>query len=222
MSASALRRACLVHRDERNRQRMKLPKHVWIGIGVAAVVTVIVGTLMIMNFSSPRRRTVVVQPKPPSVDEATARKEVDRRIADIRAKGEPILVADFKPKPLAPDVNAAEPLIAAMKWLDTKERNDNKVWELEISPRMTEAQWQQVEASLKTFAPALALVDQADGRTAVEWKIDFKSPAISILLPSLNGARHTANLLRMSALSAHRSGRHDEAVRRITQMVTLG
>src|SRR5687768_10017258 len=200
---------------------MNLPKRVRIGIGLAAFVTVVVGVLAYMHLSAPRKRTVVVQAKPLNVDEATAKRELDRRIADIRAKGEPILVTDFKPKPLDAKDNAAEPLMAAMKWLDRREFNDDKVWELDMSSQLSDAQWQQVDAAVQRFAPALALIDQADGRTGADWKIEFKSPAINILLPRLNGARHLGNLLNMAALSDHRAGHDDRAVHRITQMVRL-
>ena len=112
--------------------------------------------------------------------------------------------------------------MAAIKWLDTPELNKDPVWQLDILPnKLTDAQWQQIDAAVKRFAPALAQIDQADGRQAADWKVEFKSPAIQILLPSLNGARHCANLLRMAALSSHRAGRHDETVHRLTQMALL-
>ncbi|MEA2736534.1 MAG: hypothetical protein QOE14_2985 [Humisphaera sp.] len=201
---------------------MKLPKHVLIGICVAAVVAIVVGVLLTLTLSAPRKRTVVVEPRRPTVDEAIARKEIDRRIADYRAKGERILVADFKPKPIDPKDNAAEPLMASAAWLDKPEFDKDPAWQIDIIPeKLTDAQWQQIDAAVARFAPALALIDQADGRDAVDWKIEFKSPAMQILLRSLNGARQSANLLRMAALSSHRAGRDDETVHRLTQMTVL-
>ena len=200
---------------------MNLPRHVRIGIGVAAVVAIVVGVLLYMNLSSPRARTITVQRKAPSVDEAKARQEVDRRIAEYRAKGEPVVVTDLKPKPVDPKQNAAEPLMAAMKWLDTPEVGKHPSWNLDMSAKLTDKQWQIVDDAVNKFAPALALIDQADGRDAADWKIEYKSPAMTILLRSLNGARQSANLLNMAALSAHRAGRDDETVRRITQMIRL-
>src|SRR5687767_8884589 len=111
---------------------MKLSRQVRIGIGVAAVVAVAVGVLLFMHLSSPRARTVTIAPKRPTVDEATARKEIDRRLADYRAKGEPILAADFTPKPVDPRDDAAAAYIAAAKWMDKPDINSDPVWEIDI------------------------------------------------------------------------------------------
>src|SRR5688500_9540438 len=101
---------------------MKMSKHVQIGLVVAAVIAVGVAVLAYMHLSAPKKRTVVVAPpKPSNVDEPAARREVDRRLAEYRGRGEPVVVTDFKPKPIDPKQNAAEPLMAAAKWLDTKE-----------------------------------------------------------------------------------------------------
>jgi hypothetical protein len=201
---------------------MKWPRQVMIGIGVAAVIAVGVGVLGYMHFSSPKKRTVVIEPKRLTVDEAAARKEVAARIAAYKAKGEPILVADFKPKPIPATDNAADAYLAAIKWLDRPELDNDPVWQIDVIPeKLTDAQWQQLDDAVKKHAPALALIDQADGREGADWMIDFKSPSIKILLPALNGARHSANLLRMAALTSHRAGRHDETVHRLTQMTRL-
>jgi hypothetical protein len=201
---------------------MKLPRHVMIGIGVPAVIAVAVGVLGYMHFSAPRKRTVVLEPKRLTIDEAAARKEVDARIAAYKTRGEPILVTDFKPKPIPPKDDAAHAYLAAIKWLDQPQHNDDPVWQIDVVPdKLTDAQWQQLDAAVTNFAPALALIDQADGRDAADWRIDFKTPSIKILLPALNGARHSANLLRMAALTSHRAGRHDETVHRLTQMTRL-
>ena len=202
---------------------MKLPRQVQIGLGVAAVIAVGVGVLGYMHFSSPKPRTIVLErPTRANVDEAAVRKEIDARLAAYKAKGEPVRVIDLKPKPVAPPDNAAEPILAAIKWLDQPQFDKDPAWNVDVDPdKLTEAQWQQLDAAAKKYAPALALIDQADGRDAVDWRIQFKSPGLRILLPALNGARHTANLLTIAAVTSHRAGRHDETVHRLTQMTRL-
>jgi len=201
---------------------MKLPRQVVIGLGVAAVIAVVVVVLLFMNLSAPKKRTITLEPRRVTVDEVTARKEVDRRIADYRAKGEPIGVADFVQKPVDPQDDAAAPYIAAAKWLDTKEIGDDPVWNLDIIfDKLTDAQWRQIDAAVKKMAPALAMIDQADGRQGADWKIKMTSPVLRTLLPALNGARQSANLLQLAALSAHHAGRHDEVVHRLTQITML-
>src|SRR5688572_24067456 len=109
---------------------MKLPRHVMIGLVVAAVIAVGVGVLGYMHFSAPRKRTVVLNtPKRTgTIDEAAARKEVDARIATFKARGEPVLITDFNTKPIPPADNAADAYLAAIKWLDRPELNNDPVW----------------------------------------------------------------------------------------------
>jgi hypothetical protein len=194
-----------------------------IGIAVVCVLTLVVGVILFFTLSSPRSRTgvVVATPAKLSGDEKKLRAELDERVVAARAKGEPVVITDLKPKPVAPADDAATPLLAAIAFMDRKEFNADKVWDLDISLQLPDAQWQQVDAALAKYQPALDLIDQADGRTAADWKIEFKSPGLMILLRHLNGARQLANLLQMSALSAHRAGRDDVAIHRMTQIVTL-
>lgn len=201
---------------------MNLTKQVWIGVAIAGVIAVVVGVLAYQNLSAPRKRTIVIAPERLKIDQAAARREVDRRIVEYRAKGEPITVEDFAPQPVDPKDDAAAAYLAAAKWLDTPEASNDPVWDIDLVPdKLTAAQWQQIDAAMETFAPALALIDQADGRNSADWKIEYKSPALKVLLRSLNSARQSANLLRMAALTSHRAGRHEQAVHRLTQMVAL-
>lgn len=207
---------------------MKLSRTTWVGISFAAAIAVVVSLLAFAHLSGPSKRTVVVsevdKPVKPATEAevAAARKRVDERVAMIRKAGEPLLLADFIPKPVPPEDDAAAPLLAAIRWLGDKEKEAHPAWQLDVVPTtLTEADWRAIDDAVAKFAPGLALIDQADGRTRADWKIQYKSPAIQILLPSLNGARHVQNLLRLAALSAHRAGRHDEAVRRIAQMLAL-
>src|SRR5829696_6279470 len=180
---------------------MKLSRQAWVGVGGALVLAAVVGVIVFATVSSPRRRTIVPATGP---DEAAARREVEQRVEQYRKAGEPIFVTDFAPKSPPPaERNAAEPLKAAMKLLD--KTNDDPAWNLDLAApaKLTAPQWQMLEAATKRFEPALALVDAADARPEVDWGITYKSPAIGILLPSLNGARQLQNALQIATLTAH-------------------
>jgi hypothetical protein len=184
------------------------------------VVAIVVGVILFSMSSAPTRKTVELE-RIKVADVATSRARIDERLGAYRKAGEPILVADFTVKPIPPEQNAADALMAAMKWLDTKEYNDDPYWNINLAPKYTPAQQKIIDDAMTKFAPALALIDQADGRTGVDWKIKWETPKLKTLLPSLNGARQLANLLAGAADSAHRAGRDDEALHRLTQLVML-
>lgn len=193
----------------------------WLPLSLLAVVALAVGVLLYLNLSTPRQRTITIsRPEREVRTAAEARKALDARIAAYKQAGEPILLADFVERKVDPARNFAEPVISAAKIFDKTDKDP--FWNVDVSSNLKVEQWKIVDAGLDRFAPALALMDQAQTRDGVNWGIEFKSPAIGILLRSLNGARALANVLQAAALSAHHHSRDDQAIHRCAQLLILG
>jgi len=177
--------------------------------------------LLYFNLSSPRQRTITIsKPQAEVRSAAEARKALDARIAAFKQAGEPTLLADFHEPVVDPADNMAEPVIAAGKLLEKADKDP--FWNIDVGLNLKDEQWKQVDAALDRFAPALALMDQAETRNGVNWGIKFESPSIGILLRPLNGARALANVLQAAAFSAHHHGRDDQAIHRCAQLLALG
>jgi hypothetical protein len=192
----------------------------WVGLAAALAAGV---ALIILLTSSPRHRLITIGRPAPLLDEANARRILDEQVAAARKAGEPILPEDFRVAPVDPSQNAALCVNDAAKIIDdfAFRHPQNKFYDLDMSARLSPEQWKLVDDTLQSLAPALAKMDQANARSGVDWQVKMASPALKILLRHLNGARAVANVLRPAALSAHRHGRDDEALRRAGQLLAL-
>jgi hypothetical protein len=186
----------------------------WIIFGAAMAAVVV----CIITIAPPRRRLVTMDTGP-AADPAEARRLLDHQILEIRGMHQPILPEDFTSSAIDAGQNAAVPLNAAAALLNDKALDP--FWNLNLSLRLSGEQWKLVDQTLARLAPALNLIEQATTRPSVDWQIKLKTPVMETLLPHLGGTRRLSTLLRAAALSAHRAGRDDEALRRAGQMLTL-
>ena len=196
----------------------------WSGLILAA--TLGVGIILLLT-SSPSHRTVTIAPaaakRTTKVDPAAAKAAFDAQVAEYKAAGEPVQPADLASPPLAPEKNAAPVLVQAIAILDMFDEPPNQTFfNIDVKLTMPASQWKRVDDVLSgPLAPMLAKVDEATALPACVWDIKYTSPVFRTLLPHLNGMRGTADIVRSAALSAHRSGRDDEALRRITQLLQM-
>src|SRR5439155_656362 len=128
-------------RDRGERSFSSVKKSWWIGGGILAVILIAVAVIAIATLSEPRRRIVVMAPPAPRLG-ADAQNEVERRLAEYRKAGEPVAITDYRPPPVDPAHNAALPLKAAAKTLETFA--NHPVWNLTLSPKLKPGQWQTV------------------------------------------------------------------------------
>jgi hypothetical protein len=152
----------------------------------------------------------------------SAHARLGREIATIRAAGEPVTVEDIKD----PDVPDAEN--AAILWNQAMAAINGNVntpaqsnLEYHDYPPYSDEFLHLLETGVKGNGKALALARQARSRTAVNWKIQFSSPLVNTMLPSLNQARDLANVVGDSALHAHMYGGDFEAVERVRDVRRL-
>ena len=130
----------------------------------------------------------------------------------------------MQPAPVEPGKNAAVSFVEAADLLDKFEAANPKAefFNLDVTPALPEGKWKLVDDMLAgPLAPVLARVDEATSRPACVWDVKYISPLFRTLLPHLNGMRGLANIVHTAALSAHRAGRDDAALRRTAQLLQM-
>ena len=148
---------------------------------------------------------------------------LDRQVAEYRAAGEPIELADFSNTGVADGDNAAILLREAARIDETTE-----AWKAyaklpdDIALPLTDEEAAAIEAVVNESASTFDLVDEAMGRPKVDWKLPYGSPVIQILLPDLNQQRQLARLMAHRAMLNYRKGDHAAAVRDMRRALFIG
>lgn len=154
---------------------------------------------------------------------ASTAMDLHQRVEALRAKGEPVLVADFKPKSIDPKDNAKSELEAAFKVL----RTDSEAWQavqlrddepkLPLSPEWAEL-LKQITAE---NADALKYLAAAHQKPLTDAQIEFKTPVLMMARPMLMKTRESMYLLRYRAWHAASAGRYDDAMSALGQTEAL-
>ena len=151
-----------------------------------------------------------------------------KRIAALRAAGEPMTLADFVPQPVAanrdivPLIRAATAAYVASNDLDEREMLLSEDDAAAFDPPLSVDAMNLWRASVAANAKTLAAIAPADTRDDADWAHAVTSPTINLLLPELNDLRKTANLLRQQALIAHHDGDARQAIESILDIEAIG
>jgi hypothetical protein len=151
-----------------------------------------------------------------------AQRRMDAAIAAAHARGEKILLADFKTDRSLPDErNAATYYNRAAKALNL---NSTEEWAVDNAEYLRDrpdiaAVVQQV---LKDHAAPLADIRRAREAGRADWGVNIVSPMWSVLLPHLNPARQLARLSCAAALDAAERGDHAAAIEHLRDAHALG
>ena len=129
-----------------------------------------------------------------------------------RAAGEPVFVQDFAPPQVDDPDNPAPKWRAAAAALQQSDRKLlERIDRAEFSVPLSDSEDELLRRYLDQNQAALQLAQAASrmhGRP--DWRIQMKSPTITVLLPDLNQQRQLARTLAWSALDAHHH--HDDAL----------
>ncbi len=154
-----------------------------------------------------------------------AETRLQAKIAEYRAAGQPVLLEDFVPDPIPDEENGAHFLmLAAAKIPNLPEVGDvpldagDFIWDLRHDRQHLETVRQFVQSN----AEALRLVHEARSKTATDWKLNWSSPAITMLLPSLSGARTLTKTVNLVAVHHHVTGNDAEAVESLRDALAIG
>jgi hypothetical protein len=136
-----------------------------------------------------------------------------RTIEKLKARGEPVTLADFNDPPVPDDQNAALDLRAAARSMKV----NSPAWKAfeQLEEYRLPFTDEERSATLKVLAEnpaALEKLHDARSKKDAAWGIRFTTPLISILLPDLNEQRELANLAAARAMMSHDTGDDAAAV----------
>ncbi len=151
-----------------------------------------------------------------------AERELERVVAELRGRGEPVWPEDFGPTDLPDEQNAAVLLRAATEALD---RNSEPPSATNMSynhyppfPR----RWHRVaDSAMGANEKALELARRARGMPRADWRVTISRPAFQVVLTHLNQSRQLAYLLADAAVHAHVNGDDAEAIERCRDVLAL-
>lgn len=153
------------------------------------------------------------------------RQRFDEAMGRLHQDGVALKIADLQPPVVEDRDNAAwhyqQAFGAISKDFDTPRNSVYESEQLGDAPRFT-AFWQTlVERSEAENAGAFAFAREARGHDAVDWGWKFRSPAIAILLPSLNDSRQLTNVVADGAERSFFVGDSREGLERIRDILQL-
>ncbi len=148
---------------------------------------------------------------------------LDAVVAEIHARGEPVLPQDFDPPAIPDDRNAAVLLRRAAaslggtdKWKAylTGDARDDPRW-------LTSKELEQIDALVRQNPATIRLVRAARELPSADWGIRLRKKLIRTLLPDLNEQRDLAQFVACAALAAHARGDDAEAVELCRDLLQL-
>ncbi|MBC7784644.1 MAG: hypothetical protein H7144_12470 [Burkholderiales bacterium] len=148
---------------------------------------------------------------------------LDKRIADLRARGEPVLIEDFRRAPIDPKDNARDDIEAAIKAIqnETPEYSALDRREEDVRLPVSEFEQEQLAAISRQNEQTLSRMTTAAAKPQAIADIKWESPVIKVLLPSLNGMRSVVNLLRYDFYHQVGLGMPEIALARVDQIDVL-
>lgn len=144
------------------------------------------------------------------------------QVALYKAAGEPIELADFNVVGVSDEDNAVIDLRAAATSIDESTDHYKAFMQIDAALPLTAKEADTIKAFASDNAAAFKSVDLAMTKKGIDWKIPFRSPAISILLPDLNKQRQLSTLIQHDALAAHESGNDRQTMRDLRRIWFIG
>lgn len=152
-------------------------------------------------------------------------RRVDRmareRFDAYRARGERLLLADYRHAPPPEGTNAADFLTQASIVLSNAAQSPAYAFDGTTYP-IRAFGLPAALAALERDTAALALVRKARASPEIDWRLKYDQTAISMLLPHLSAQRMLAHRLADAAICAHTIGDDAAAVDYLRDLVFIG
>lgn len=133
------------------------------------------------------------------------------RIAEYRAAGEPVTIAEHQPPPIPDGENAAVLLEKAAKTLCSATPRPVEIIDFYPSRELA-LQWSDVLGRvIAAHTESLELARQARQRWRADWRLQLRSPLLNAPLPPLSQQRQLSRLLVAAACYQHAVTRDDAA-----------
>ncbi|MGE5610181.1 MAG: hypothetical protein ACM359_13075 [Bacillota bacterium] len=141
-------------------------------------------------------------------------------LEEVRRRGEPVEVGDVKYPRVPESENAWELQQRAAQMVSASSPRSSNLEYRDYPPY--EAVWMKMaEASERTNGAVFALMRQARGKSAVQFREKLTSPLANSLLPALNNAKRLANTLADGVVYAHVRVDDAEALERLLDLLHL-
>ena len=155
-----------------------------------------------------------------------ADERLQAKIAEYRALGQPVLPEDFRREPIPDEENGAYWLKRAASQVTPPRRPDaNSDWPFVTLPVSSE-ELDRFSEALRINQQVLEMVRTARSRTATDWNINWRTPAISILLhqlfPDVSAQRWLAKLTCAAARYHHQTGDDATSVEMLRDVLGIG
>lgn len=147
-----------------------------------------------------------------------AQSRLDAAIAAVHARGEPLLVSDFRDLNIPPEDDAAvlymkAIMINGQRPAPTRLTTTQRRPQREFNNRDDVARYlADARAYIEEVPPIFTLARQARACTQADWKIRWRSPLIMVSNDHTYGLREIANNLRVAAFLSLEENNHADAI----------
>lgn len=148
-------------------------------------------------------------------------RKLEAKIAEIRARGEPILVGDFVTPRVAEDDNAARQYETAASAIAIPRGLDFIRDDFLRHPDLALTYPRAFAYFFELNSEGLELLREARLRSACDWNGPWSSPISPNIVPAASVAREVAQMGALAALYAHMEGEDAEAVERVRDVLLL-
>jgi hypothetical protein len=159
-------------------------------------------------------------------------------VAELKAKGEPMDLAQVIPPPVPPEQNGAPIFLKAASFLDTNWNvlgsNPPPAMPMvapgkamiesaqpEIHTRDGKNSWEEIESALTEDSEALKLLSQITGHPALDFNLDYKDGVDKIKILQLAPLKRSAQKLSTAAMVDLHRGDSASAVKSVSAMLVL-
>jgi hypothetical protein len=151
---------------------------------------------------------------------------LEKKLAALRAEGEPLSLADLARKAIPPQKNAAVFLRRATSDLEAMEKEWTDVYASEgyESGRFSESELKTIRSTLETYPKVIPLLEQAAACPDYDPQLDYTlRPAdfMAASLPDIKSMRGAVRILRFRVLLLLSEGQREEAMRSCLVMFRL-
>ncbi len=156
----------------------------------------------------------------------TTGSRLEKKLAALRAEGDPLSLADLAREPIPPEKNAAILLRRARSDLEAIEKELMDLYESDgyADGRLSEAELKTIRSALQTYPKVIPLLEQAAACEDYDPQLDFTvgpQPFLTGYLDHVSNLRPAARVLRFRVLLLLASGEREEAIRSCITMFRL-
>ncbi len=153
-----------------------------------------------------------------------AHESLQRFIDELHARGQPVTLEDFQPRPIPEAQNAASLLVEAQSLLEREPAGSAAARLLRdycFDPELIRRDRARVSKLLGEVGPVFECIAQARGRARCQWPVPLTHPVINGSPPPFSSQRELGKLLIIRAVERAAAGDHAAAMEAIEDGLNL-